>query len=84
MAGTVAGAGVHSNRRKIQGPLEERLARFPGQEVERTALRPGMGHLPPIKSHVHAKISVEQGQEMVNRIERAGTHGVTHDYLRQC
>jgi hypothetical protein len=47
------------------------LARFPGQEEERTVLRPGMGHLLPIKSHVHAEVPVEQDQEMLDRVERA-------------
>jgi hypothetical protein len=39
----------------------------------------GMGHLLPIKSHVHAEISVEQDQEMADRIKRAGTHGITYE-----
>lgn len=81
MVGAGAGAGVQQHSPQYSRPLEERLARFPGWEGERTALRPGLGHLTPIKFHVHAEISVKQDQEMADRIERAGTHGVTHDYL---
>jgi hypothetical protein len=71
---------LHSIRRNIRGRWRSGWRDFRAEE-ERTALRPGMGHLPPIKSHVHAEISVEQDQEMLDRVERAGTHGVTHDYL---
>jgi hypothetical protein len=31
------------------------------------------------KSHVHAEVPVEQAQEMLDGIERVGTHGITHE-----
>jgi hypothetical protein len=37
----------------------------------RSALRPGMGHLPPIKAHIYAEVLVEQDQEMLDGVERA-------------